>query len=44
MYIDNPRKVDKTVDSYICYTMDGTDVTEQLTRRYSLTNKQIFHL
>ena len=35
MYIDNPRKVDKTVGSYICYTMDGTDVTEQLTRRYS---------
>jgi hypothetical protein len=35
MYIDNPRKIDKTVSSYICYTMDGTDVTEQLTRRYS---------
>ena len=35
MYIDNPKKVDKTVGSYIAYTMDGTDVTEQLTRRYS---------
>ena len=35
MYIDNPRKIDRTVGSYICYTMDGTDVTEQLTRRYS---------
>jgi hypothetical protein len=35
MYIDNPKKVDKTVGSYICYTMDGTDVTEQLNRRYS---------
>jgi len=35
MYIDNPKKVDKAIGSYICYTMDGTDVTEQLTRRYS---------
>ena len=35
MYIDNPRKVEKTMGTYICYTMDGTDVTEQLTRRYS---------
>ena len=35
MYIDNPKKVEKTVGSYICYTMDGTDITEQLTRRYS---------
>ena len=35
MYIDNPKKVDKTVGSFIAYTMDGTDVTEQLTRRYS---------
>jgi len=35
MYIDNPKKVEKTVGSYIAYTMDGTDVTEQLTRRYS---------
>ena len=35
MYIDNPKKVDKTVGSYIAYTMDGTDITEQLTRRYS---------
>ena len=35
MYIDNPKKIDKTVGSYIAYTMDGTDVTEQLTRRYS---------
>ena len=35
MYIDNPKKVDKTVGSYIAYTLDGTDLTEQLTRRYS---------
>ena len=35
MYIDNPKKVDKTMGSYIAYTMDGTDITEQLTRRYS---------
>ena len=35
MYIDNPKKVDKTVTSYISYTLDGTDLTEQLTRRYS---------
>ena len=35
MYIDNPKKIEKTVGSYIGYTMDGTDITEQLTRRYS---------
>ena len=35
MYIDNPKKVDKTVGSYIAYTLDGTDLTEQLVRRYS---------
>ena len=35
MYIDNPKKMEKTVGSYIAYTMDGTDVTEQLIRRYS---------
>ena len=35
MYIDNPKKNEKTVGSYITYTMDGTDITEQLIRRYS---------
>ena len=35
LFIDNPRKMDKTVGSYIAYTMDGTDITEQLPRRYS---------
>ena len=35
MYISNPKKCDKTVGSYIAYTMDGSDITEQLTRRYS---------
>ena len=35
MYIDNPKKCEKTVGTYIAYTMDGTDITEKLTRRYS---------
>jgi len=36
VYIDNPRKMDKKpVGTFIAYTMDGTDLTEQLTRRYS---------
>ena len=35
MYIDSPKKCDKTLGSYIAYTMDGTDITEKLTRRYS---------
>ena len=35
MYIYNPKKNDKTVGSYISYTMDGTDITETLQRRYS---------
>ena len=35
MYIDNQKKVDKTVGSYISYTLDGTDITEKLNRRYS---------
>ena len=35
MYIDNPKKVEKTVGAYTCYTMDGKDITEQLTRRYN---------
>ena len=35
MYIDNPKKTEKTVGSYIAYTLDGTDITERLSRRYS---------
>lgn len=35
MYIDNPKKTEKTVGSYIAYTLDGTDITEKLVRRYS---------
>ena len=35
MYISNPQKTEKTIGSYIAYTMDGTDITEKLTRRYS---------
>ena len=35
MHIDSPKKVEKTVGSYICYTLEGTDIKEPLTRRYS---------
>ena len=35
MFIDNPKKNEKTVGSYISYTLDGTDMTEKLPRRYS---------
>mgnify|MGYP003346525136 CR=1 FL=1 len=35
MYIDNPQKVKGTITAYTEYTMDGTDITEQLKRRYS---------
>ena len=36
MYIDNPKKVDKPViGTYVAYTLTGTDITDQLTRRYS---------
>ena len=51
MYIDNPKKMEKTVGSYIGYNMDGKDITEQLTRRNSdlfvlyenfLRNNQVF--
>ena len=33
MYIDNPKKTEKTVGSYIAYTLDGTDITEKLVRK-----------
>ena len=35
MYIDNPQKIEKTLSSYISYTLKGTDITEKLDRRYS---------
>ena len=35
MYINDPKKVEKTIGSFIQYTMDGTDITEPLYRRYS---------
>ena len=35
MYIENPQKTDKKVGSYISYTLNGTDITEQMSRRYS---------
>lgn len=35
MYIDNPQKTEKTIGSYIAYSMSGTDINEKLIRRYS---------
>ena len=36
MYIENPQKIEKKVGtSYISYTLNGTDITEQMSRRYS---------
>ena len=35
MYIENPQKVEKKVGTYISYTLNGTDITEQMSRRYS---------
>ena len=36
MYIENPQKNEKKVGtSYISYTLNGTDITEQMSRRYS---------
>ena len=36
VYIDNPKKMDKKpVGQYIGYTMDGSDLTEPVPRRYS---------
>ncbi len=35
MYIENPQKVEKKVGTYIAYTLNGTDITEQMSRRYS---------
>ena len=35
MYIENPQKVEKKVGVYISYTLNGTDITEQMSRRYS---------
>ena len=36
MYIENPQKIEKTVGaSYIIYTLNGTDITDKMSRRYS---------
>ena len=36
MYIENPQKIDKKkIGVYISYTLNGTDITEQMARRYS---------
>ena len=36
MYIENPQKIEKNkLGVYISYTLNGTDITEQMARRYS---------
>ena len=35
MYIENPQKIGQKVSTYISYTLNGTDITEQMSRRYS---------
>ena len=35
MYIENPQKIEKKMGTYIAYTLNGTDITEQMSRRYS---------
>ena len=35
MYIENPQKIEKKMGTYISYTLNGTDITEQMSRRYS---------
>lgn len=35
MYIENPQKSEKKVGAFISYTLNGTDITEQMSRRYS---------
>ena len=36
MYIENPQKIEKKVGAtYITYTLKGTDITDEMSRRYS---------
>ena len=35
MYIENPEKKEKNIGSFISYTLNGTDITEKMSRRYS---------
>ena len=35
MYIENPEKHEKNIGTFISYTLNGTDITEKMSRRYS---------
>ena len=35
MYIENPEKHEKNIGTFISYTLNGTDITEKKSRRYS---------
>ena len=35
MYIENPVKIEKTIGSYISYTLTGKDINIKVSRRYS---------
>ena len=35
MFIENPEKIEKNIGSFISYTLNGTDITEKMSRRYS---------
>ena len=35
MFIDNPKKVEKSMSSFVSYDLDGTDIPDKLQRRYS---------
>ena len=35
MYIENPEKHEKKMGTFISYTLNGTDITEKMSRRYS---------
>ena len=35
MYVENPEKHEKNIGTFISYTLNGTDITEKMSRRYS---------
>ena len=35
MYIENPEKHEKNIGTFISYTLNGKDITEKMSRRYS---------
>ena len=35
MYLENPEKHEKNIGSFISYTLNGKDITEKMSRRYS---------